>query len=199
VKRVLRLVLVVACVPLVSGCFYFPGTFGASGGESAEASAAQANVRGAIPAIEAYYADNNTYSGVTVATLQEYDYGVKDVRIAMANDQTYCVESTAGGETYSKAGPAADILPGPCPPSAPPLELPKPAQSLHAAVRAMETYRLANGTYEGVTANYLERALPGIQGVVVVEATALSFCLEKGFEGTTWIARESGDVGVGAC
>jgi hypothetical protein len=199
VKGVLRLLLVVASVPLVSGCFYFPGTFGASGGGSANASAAQANVRGAIPAIEAYYADNNTYSGVTLAALQDYDYGVKDVRVVMANDQTYCLESTAGGETYSKAGPGGEILPGPCPPSAPPLELPEPAKSLHVAVRAMETYRLANGSYEGVTANDLERFQPGVQGIVVVEATALSFCLEKSFDGTTWIARESGDVGVGAC
>ena len=198
-KGVFRLVLVVASVPLVSGCFYFPGTFGASGSESVEASAAQANVRGAIPAIEAYYADNNTYSGVTLAALQEYDYGVKEVKVVTANDQTYCLESTAGGETYSKAGPGGEILPGPCPPSAPPLELPEPARTLHAAVRAMENYLMAHGSYEDATLKNLETFVPGLDGVVVVEATALTFCLAKTADGATWIARESGDVGIGAC
>jgi hypothetical protein len=199
VKGVFRLVLVVASAPLVSGCFYFPTTFGASGGESANASAAQANVRGAIPAIEAYYADNNTYSGVTLATLQEYDYGVKAVRIAMANDQTYCAESTAGGETYSKAGPAADILPGSCPPSAPPPELPEPAQTLREAVQAMENYRLAHGSFTNVTIKDLQVFAGPLEGVTIAHVTPGTYCLEKTVDGTTWIARESGDVGVGAC
>lgn len=198
-KQGLRLLVLLAAVPVVSGCFYFPGSFGASGVESADAASAQANVRGAIPAIEAYYADHNTYSGVTLAGLQEYDYGVKDVRVVMANDQTYCVESTAGGETYSKAGPAVDILPGPCPPSAPPLKLPEPAQTLHAAVRAMEDYLMVHGSYEGATLKELESFVPGLDGVVLVEVTALTFCLEKKFNGATWVARDSGDVGIGAC
>jgi hypothetical protein len=199
VKGVFRLVLVVASAPLVSGCFYFPTTFGASGGESANASAAQANVRGAIPAIEAYYAENNTYSGVTLATLQEYDYGVKGVRIAIANDQTYCVESTAGGETYSKAGPAADILPGSCPPSAPPPELPEPAQTLREAVQAMENYRLAHGSFTNVMIKDLQVFAGPLEGVTIAHVTPGTYCLEKTVDGTTWIARESGDVGVGAC
>jgi type II secretory pathway pseudopilin PulG len=114
VKGGLRLLVVVAVVPVVSGCFYFPGAFGASGSSSSSASSAQSNVRGAIPAIEAYYADNNTYSGVTLTTLQGYDYGVKEVKVVTADDQTYCLESTAGGETYSKAGPGGDIVPGAC-------------------------------------------------------------------------------------
>jgi hypothetical protein len=114
VKLGLRILLVVAVVPVVSGCFYFPGSFGASGGESADAASAQASVRGAVPAIEAYYADNNTYSGATLEALQQYDYGVKDVRLVTAEGETYCLESTAGGETYSKTGPGGDILPEAC-------------------------------------------------------------------------------------
>ncbi|MEX0816738.1 MAG: hypothetical protein WD027_04795 [Gaiellales bacterium] len=113
-KSALRLGLVAAAVPVLSGCFYLPGSFGASGGGSAASTSAQSNVRGAIPAIEAYYADNNTYSGVTLAALQQYDYGVKDTRVITANDETYCLESTAGGETYSKSGPGGDIVSGPC-------------------------------------------------------------------------------------
>lgn len=113
-KQGLRLLVLLAAVPVVSGCFYFPGSFGASGGESADAAHAQAMVRGAIPAIEAYYADHNTYSGVTVAALQEYDYGIKEIRVVTAEGDTYCLESSAGGETYSKTGPGGDIVSGPC-------------------------------------------------------------------------------------
>jgi len=114
VKQALRVLVLVAAVPVVSGCFYFPGSFGTSGGGSADASAAQSNVRGAIPAIEAYYADNNTYAGVTLEALQQYDYGVADVRVVQADDVTYCLESTGGAETYSKTGPGGDIVPGAC-------------------------------------------------------------------------------------
>ena len=108
-----RLLVVIAAVPAVSGCFYFPGTFGA-GGSSSSSSSSAASVRGAVPAIEAYYADNNTYSGATLEALQQYDYGIVDVRVVTANGETYCLESVTGGETYSKAGPGGEILPGAC-------------------------------------------------------------------------------------
>jgi hypothetical protein len=76
---------------------------------------AETNVRAAIPAIEAYYADNGTYRGATAARLRAtYDLGLPDVKIALARKNTYCVESSAGGEIYSKHGPQADILPGGC-------------------------------------------------------------------------------------
>jgi hypothetical protein len=85
-------------------------------------------VRAAIPAIEAYYADNNTYKGATLELLQQrYDAGLRDVRIVKANDQTYCIESTVGGFPWYKAGPAADVLPGDC--SMPPLEQVPPPQT----------------------------------------------------------------------
>lgn len=198
-KQGLRLLVLVAAVPVVSGCFYFPGSFGASGGESADASAAQANVRGAVPAIEAYYADNNTYSGVTLAALQEYDYGVADVRVVRANDQTYCLESTAGGETYSKAGPGGEILSGPCPPSAPPPTLPEPADTLRVAVRAMENYRLGHGSFTNVTIKDLQVFAGPLEGVTIAHVSPGRYCLEKTVDGKTWIARETGDVGIGVC
>jgi hypothetical protein len=198
VRQGLRLLFVIAAVPFVSGCFYFPGTFGASG-SSSSSSSAEASVRGAVPAIEAFYADNNTYSGATLAALHEYDYGVENVRVVTANDQTYCLESTVGAETYSKAGPAAEIVVGHCPDESPPVELPAVVRNLHVAVDGMEVFRSAQGTYEYVTLEELRMVAPGLKPVRIVEATRDSFCLESTVDGQTWSARQSGDVGVGAC
>jgi type IV pilus assembly protein PilA len=84
--------------------------------DRANKSAAQANVRASIPAVEAYYADNNTYAGATLSYLQTtYDAGVKNITIQSAGSTTYCIESTVGAETWKKSGPGADILTGSCP------------------------------------------------------------------------------------
>jgi type IV pilus assembly protein PilA len=84
--------------------------------DRANKSAAQANVRSSIPAVEAYFADNNSYAGATLAYLQTtYDQGVKNIVIQSATATTYCVESTVGAETFKKAGPGADIVTGACP------------------------------------------------------------------------------------
>jgi len=84
--------------------------------DRANKSAAQANVRSSIPAIEAYFADNNSYSGATLAYLQTtYDQGVKNIVIQSATATTYCVQSVVGAETFKKAGPGADIVTGACP------------------------------------------------------------------------------------
>src|SRR4026208_1381356 len=53
--------------------------------DRANQSAAPANVRASIPAIEAYYADNNTYAGATLSYLQTtYDAGVKNIVVQSA-------------------------------------------------------------------------------------------------------------------
>ena len=84
--------------------------------DRANKSAAQANVRSSIPAVEAYFADNNTYAGATLAFLQTtYDQGVKNIVIQSASTTTYCVQSTVGAETFKKSGPGADIVTGTCP------------------------------------------------------------------------------------
>jgi hypothetical protein len=79
-------------------------------------SAAEANVRAAVPATEAYYADHGTYADVTLKKLQTlYDAGVRNVAIASANGSSYCIQNTAPAEfTFHKSGPAGDILPGAC-------------------------------------------------------------------------------------
>ena len=84
--------------------------------DRANESAAKANVRASIPAVEAFYADNNTYAGMTLAALQaSYDAGVKNVSFGSTlNATTYCVQSTVGQATFNKNGPSADIVSGAC-------------------------------------------------------------------------------------
>jgi type IV pilus assembly protein PilA len=76
----------------------------------AEISAAKANVRASIPGVEAYYADHNTYVGLTSAVLKaSYDAGIKNVQVVRATASSYCVQSTVGQAIYKKGGPSADI------------------------------------------------------------------------------------------
>src|SRR5215211_940283 len=90
--------------------------------DRANNSAAKANVRAAIPAVEAYNADNTGtgasagYAGMTVSLLQAYDSAIVPTKLSIvtANSTTYCVESTVGGKTWNKNGPGADIVTGAC-------------------------------------------------------------------------------------
>jgi hypothetical protein len=115
-----RALIVVAAVSLLllPGCGWL---LGPSVGESGEASAssdedaAAANVRGSIPAMEAYYADNNSYAGATAEVLRAYDYGIGDVVVLPSADgYDYCIASTVGSATVSKHGPASDLQLGGC-------------------------------------------------------------------------------------
>jgi type IV pilus assembly protein PilA len=84
--------------------------------DRANNAAAQANVRAAIPGMEAYAADNGGYSSVTSAKLQaSYDAGIKHIRVKTATATSYCVDSTVGASVWKKAGPSADITTGACP------------------------------------------------------------------------------------
>src|ERR671919_415605 len=67
---------------------------------------AEAAVRSAIPAIEAYYADNQTYAGAERA-VEIYGVTLGAVRIVvLKNGQAYCVEAPAG----ARAGRPASRL-----------------------------------------------------------------------------------------
>ena len=90
--------------------------------DRANNSAAKANVRAAIPAVEAYNADNlgtgasAGYAGMTVSLLQAYDSAIVPTKLTIfsADSVTYCVSSTVGGKTWNKNGPGADITTGVC-------------------------------------------------------------------------------------
>ena len=80
--------------------------------DRAQKSAAQANVRAAVPGVEAFNADNATYSGMTLASLKAYDQGVKNISIdpAQTNATGYCIYSDVGAYRYHKKDPAGDIV-----------------------------------------------------------------------------------------
>jgi type IV pilus assembly protein PilA len=82
--------------------------------DRASQSAAQANIRAAIPAFEAFNSDNSAgtgYTGMTLAGLQStYDQGIKNITVVSVGNTTYCVKSIVGSHTGWKAGPSADIV-----------------------------------------------------------------------------------------
>jgi hypothetical protein len=76
----------------------------------------QMRVRAAVPAMEAYNADHNTYAGATVKKLRRYDYGIRGIKVVRATKRTYCIQSTVGPWSGFKNGPPAPIRAGTCPP-----------------------------------------------------------------------------------
>jgi type IV pilus assembly protein PilA len=83
----------------------------------ANKAAAQANVRAAVPGMEAFNADHATgYVGVTLAKLRaSYDAGINNVTIRAASQGGYCIENTSPTTvTYHKSGPSGDINSGAC-------------------------------------------------------------------------------------
>ena len=90
--------------------------------DRANNSAAKANVRAAIPAVEAYNADklgtakSAGYAGMTISLLQNYDSAIVPQKLVIfrATSSTYCVDSSVGGKVWNKNGPGADIISGAC-------------------------------------------------------------------------------------
>ncbi len=86
--------------------------------DRANNSAAAADLRSAIPDVEAYFSDNGTYAGMTAAKLQaSYDQSVNPsiILVKTATASTYCVQATSPNDTTkvaSKAGPNAQIVIG---------------------------------------------------------------------------------------
>ena len=82
----------------------------------ASTAAAQANVRSALPAVQGYFADHDSYAGMTVAALHSYDTAVEldPLVAARQTGNGYCVASTAAGDTWHQPGPGAAITRGGC-------------------------------------------------------------------------------------
>jgi type IV pilus assembly protein PilA len=87
--------------------------------DRANDNAAKANLRAAMPAAEAYFADATTatppggggsYATMTAAKLKLIDSGISDtltVVAAQTDADSYCLTDTVGGNTWSVLGPGA--------------------------------------------------------------------------------------------
>lgn len=75
----------------------------------AENSAAQSNVRAAIPAMEAFYSDNGTYVGANLAALKSIDSGIASVTISGLGVSGYTLAFTKGACTATITGPGGTI------------------------------------------------------------------------------------------
>jgi type IV pilus assembly protein PilA len=83
----------------------------------ANKAAAQANIRAAVPGLEAFAADHATgYTGAHLTRLQlSYDAGIKNISVKVATPGGYCIQNTSPATvTYHKSGPSGDIKAGTC-------------------------------------------------------------------------------------
>jgi type IV pilus assembly protein PilA len=86
--------------------------------DRAERRAAASNVRAAIPAVEAYYADNNTYTGMDLSALKGIDQGLALESVTVLNSGAgYCIQSdsngaaSGGAKDHKYTGPGVDSAP----------------------------------------------------------------------------------------
>jgi type IV pilus assembly protein PilA len=79
--------------------------------DRAETRAAQSDIRGALPSVEAFYADKGTYSGLTVAHIRSsIDAGISNkVVLSGLGSAAYCVGATIGNNSWSVQGPGASM------------------------------------------------------------------------------------------
>jgi type IV pilus assembly protein PilA len=73
--------------------------------------AAQANVRAAIPDAEAYYQDNGSYTGMDLAALQAIDKGVSSTLVVKSAAGQYCLSSEDAAKTWTgkTVGPGGGV------------------------------------------------------------------------------------------
>jgi len=87
--------------------------------KKAQQTAAMSDVRSAIPDAEAYYSDNNSYTGMTATGLQStYDSGLvvsngTTTGIVSAKPETggttYCISAVSGGHWAHVVGPGGQV------------------------------------------------------------------------------------------
>jgi type IV pilus assembly protein PilA len=90
--------------------------------DRAERRAAGANVRAALPSVEAFYSDQspNSYTGMTIGALQSIDQGLKLTTVqVLGGGATFCVHDKQGSHNYkfngTAAGRVAGVTSGVCP------------------------------------------------------------------------------------
>jgi type IV pilus assembly protein PilE len=80
--------------------------------ERAHSSAAQQKLDQIRPAVHAYFADHDSYAGMTIAGLKSaYDATIDETQYSLGSvaptDSTYCIQTSSEAQTWRKNGPAA--------------------------------------------------------------------------------------------
>src|SRR6478672_7907935 len=88
--------------------------------KKAQQTAAASDVRQAIPDAVAYYSDNNSYTGVSLVTLQGYDSGltayaagppeVPGILTAKGGATKYCISARDGTNYAHMVGPGGQVV-----------------------------------------------------------------------------------------
>jgi type IV pilus assembly protein PilA len=88
--------------------------------KKAQQTAAMSDVRAAIPDAEAYYSDNNSYTGMSASGLKtSYDSGlvvstsgstgISKAEVDPADAQKYCISAVSGGHWAHVSGPGGQV------------------------------------------------------------------------------------------
>jgi type IV pilus assembly protein PilA len=78
--------------------------------QRAEKRASDSNVRASLPAMEAFYSDNGTYVGASLAALRaSYDAGLASLTISGLSATGYTLANTVGNCTATVTGPGGTI------------------------------------------------------------------------------------------
>jgi type IV pilus assembly protein PilA len=85
--------------------------------KKAQQTAAASDVREAIPDAGAYFADNNNYTGVSIATLQGYDSGLvafssttPGIKTTKGGATHYCISADDAGNFAHVVGPGGQVV-----------------------------------------------------------------------------------------
>jgi hypothetical protein len=82
---------------------------------SGDAAIAERQLRNATFSALAYYADHDSYLGLTLEKLQNYDKEIAGITIEWSTAKDFCIQSTVGTTTYRVLGADFKPAPGACP------------------------------------------------------------------------------------
>ncbi len=101
--------LVVLIIIAVLLAIAIPSYLGFKG--RAEQRTAEANVRAAVPAAEAFYSDNDSYAGMDATDLKLVDAGISGtLAVTSADDDCYVLHDTKGSKHAYYKGPGGTVV-----------------------------------------------------------------------------------------
>jgi hypothetical protein len=173
-------------------------------------------LRAAIPSVAAYWADHDTYAGMTLAALRSYDPSIADLSIVRVGQKTYCVESGTGDPHVFFDTQTFELMLGSCgdPKNGKPYESPSnesrdrssessdPGGQLLAAVPVIEVYHEEHNGYVGMTLAKLREWDPAIADISIASADRSGYCIELvsgDSQQTTFLRGPAGEPMPGSC